>query len=104
LIAAYCQAGVILFLLLGAKITDNPAVSGLFVGRDKQFCYEEAHVRANEISYFLEQVSYFVCETCLPHRFCCKILDKMPVLQKGTCVFVDDTPRKWLVVSMHRAS
>ncbi len=33
-IAAYCQAGAILFLLLGAKITDDPAISGQFAGRD----------------------------------------------------------------------
>ncbi len=89
LLATYCQAGAILVLLLGAKITDNPAVSRPFVGEDEQFCYEEAHVRALEILYSLEQVSYLVCKTHFPHRFCCRILDKMPVLQNGACVFVD---------------
>ncbi len=90
MIAAYCQSGAILFLLLGAKITDDPAISGLFVGRDKQFCYEEACVRALEILYTLEQASYFVCKTCFPHRFCCRILDDMLVLQNGAYVFVND--------------
>jgi hypothetical protein len=33
-IALHCQAGAILFLLLGAKLTDNPAIRGLFIGRD----------------------------------------------------------------------
>ncbi len=90
LIATYCQAEAILFLLLGAKISDNPAVSGPFVGRDEQFCYEEARVHALEILYSLEQASYFVHKTCIPHRICCKILDNMPVLQSGAYVFVDD--------------
>jgi hypothetical protein len=34
LIAAYCQACANLFLFGGAKIIDNPAIRGLFVGRD----------------------------------------------------------------------
>ncbi len=89
-IAAYCQADGILLLLLGAKITDNMAVSGPFVGRDEQFCYQEAGVCALKILYSLEQASYFVCKACFPHRFCCRILDKMPVLQNGACVFVND--------------
>jgi hypothetical protein len=46
LIAAYYQAGAILFLLLGAKITDDPAIRWLFVGGDLQFLYEEARVCA----------------------------------------------------------
>ncbi len=89
LIATYCQAGAILFLLLGAKIIDDPAVSGPFVGGDLRFLFEEAPVCALEISYPLEQASYFVRETCFPHRFCRGILDEMPVLQNGACVFVD---------------
>ncbi len=64
MIAAYCQAGAILFLLLWAKIIDNLAISGPFVGGDLQFLYEEAGVCACEILYPLEQVSYFVCKTC----------------------------------------
>ncbi len=89
-IAAYSQVGAILLLLLGAKITDNPAIHGLFVGGDLQFPYEEARVCAFQISYPLEQASYFVCKTCFPHRFCRGILDKMMVLQNSACVFVDD--------------
>jgi hypothetical protein len=89
-IPAYCQAGGILFLVLGAKITDDPAVCGLFVGGDLQFLYEEAHVCAFQISYPLEQTSYFVCKTCFPHQFCCGILDEMLVLQSGACFFADD--------------
>ncbi len=61
------QAGVILFLLLGAKITDDLAVRGLFVGGDLQFLYGEASIRVFQISYPLEQASYFVRETCFPH-------------------------------------
>jgi hypothetical protein len=38
----------------------------------------------------LEQAFYFVCETYFPHSFCCGIFDKMPVLQNGTGVFVND--------------
>ncbi len=66
LITAYCQVCAILFLLLGAKVTGDLAVGGPFVGRDKQFCYEEACVCALEIVYSLEQASYFVCKTCFP--------------------------------------
>jgi hypothetical protein len=90
MIAAYCQAGAILFPILGAKVTDNSAISGPFVGGDLQFLHEEAPVHALEILYPLEQASYFVPETCFPHRFCYGILDKMLVLQNGACVFVDD--------------
>jgi hypothetical protein len=72
------------------KITDNPAVHGLFVGGDLQCLYEEAHVCAFQILYPLEQASYFVCRTCFPHQFCCRNLDEMPVLQSGACFFVDD--------------
>ncbi len=86
--------GAILFLLLGAKIIEDPAVSGPFVGGDLQFLYEEARVCALDILYPLKQASYFVCKTCFPHRFCCGILDKMPVLQSGTCVFVNYRARE----------
>jgi hypothetical protein len=74
----------------GEKITDNPTISGPFVGVDEQFLYEETLVRDFEISYSLEQVSYFVCKSCFPHRICCRILDEMPLLQNGACVFVND--------------
>jgi hypothetical protein len=81
---------VILLLLLCSKITDNPAVRGLFVGGDLRFLYEEARICAFQFLYPLEQASYFVFEACFPHSFCCGILDKMTVIQNIACVFVND--------------
>ena len=79
-----------MLLLLWAKITDDPAVHGLFVGGDLRFLYEEASVHAFQLAHPLEQASYFVREACFPHSFCCGILDKMTVFQNGACVIVND--------------
>ncbi len=72
------------------KITDNLAVRGLFVIGDLRFLYEEARICAFQFLYPLEQTSYFACKACFPHSFCCRILDKMTVIQNIARVFVDD--------------
>ncbi len=72
------------------KVTDDPAVRGLFVGRDLRSRYEEASVCAFQFLYPLEQGSNFVCKACFPHNFFHGILDKMTVLPNNACVFVDE--------------
>ena len=103
-IAAYCQAGAILFLLLGAKITDDPAVSGPFVGRTSNFAMKKHVSMPLRFCISWNRHPILFAKLVSHTNFVAGFLMRCQYSRTAPVSLSMMAPRKWVVVSLHNTS